>query len=105
MATIDVPEKPGLRWEWIKYQLRVRGYSFAALGREYGVNRDNFVNVNLRHAPKYQKIIADKLLMMPEEIWPERYGYDGRPIKHSPRYPRNDSTATGTQQRQSRKRG
>jgi len=98
MAIIDIPKEPALRWEWIKYQLRLKGYTFTRLAKELGIHPNNFKMVKHIHYPKMQKAIADKLIMLPQEIWPERYGRDGRPIKHSPRYPRNDTTIHRKQQ-------
>lgn len=92
MAIIDIPKEPTLRWEWVKYQLRLKEYTLTRLAKELGLHPNNLKMVKRNHYPKMQKAIADKLIMLPQEIWPERYGNDGRPIKHSPRYPRNDTT-------------
>lgn len=92
MFKIDIPEKPDHRREWIKYQLRLKGYSLGALSRELGLCRSAAKEALYRHYPKMERDIAEKLGLKPWEIWPERYDDQGRPIKHSPRYPRNDTT-------------
>jgi len=99
MITDYIPKEPTLRWAWVKYQLELRGYTIAKLAMEMGTTRASVAVVKNKHYPKKQKAIADKLLMLPQEIWPERYGSDGKPIKHSPRYPRNDSTNNSKRQR------
>ncbi|MBJ6800203.1 helix-turn-helix domain-containing protein [Geomonas propionica] len=88
MRIIDIPKESTLRWEWVKYQLRLKGYTLTGLGKEIGVTKDAVKLTKNVSYPKMQKAIADRLVMLPQEIWPERYGKDGRPIKHSPRYPR-----------------
>ena len=97
-----MPKEATLRWEWVKYQLRLKGYSLAKLGRELGVTRKCLVLVQHQHYPKMQKAIADKLIMLPQEIWPDRYGKDGMPLKDSTRYPRarKHNTNNNGQQRQ-----
>lgn len=92
MATNDIPKKEPERWAWIKYQLELKGYNFSRLGKELGVHKNTLTVVKSKSYPKSQKAIADKLIRLPQEIWPERYGSDGRPIKHSPRYPRKGIT-------------
>lgn len=91
-----MPKETTLRWAWVKYQLEIKGYSLASLGRELGVSRRCLISVQHKHYPKMQKAIADRLIVLPQEIWPERYGVDGRPIKHSPRYPRPKNTTNNS---------
>jgi len=98
MTTFDMPKEPTLRWEWIKYQLRLKGYTLTSLGEELGVHKNVLIAVKQKHYPKSEKAIADKLIMLPQEIWPERYGSDGRPIKHSPRYSRKSTKKLHTRQ-------
>lgn len=67
------------RAEWIKYQLRLRGYSLAALAREAGVGR-HAPQYALRHPyPRMESLIAQKLGLHPAQVWPERYHLDGTP--------------------------
>jgi lambda repressor-like predicted transcriptional regulator len=37
-----------------------------------------------------ERIIAKTLGIAPKQLWPERYDQDGRPNRHSPRYPKSD---------------
>ena len=99
MLKINIPKEPTERWEWIKFQLRLKGYSLRRLGKEYGVSSNAVDAVSSQHLPKWERIIADKIGLQPQEIWPERYGKDGLPIRHSSRYPRKDSTSRRERQR------
>lgn len=99
MNIINIPEKEPNRWAAIKMHLEIRGYSFAKLAKEYGITKNALTVVKKKSYPKSQKIIADVLVLKPEWIWPERYGKDGKPAKHSSRYPRKKST-TSTNKRQ-----
>ncbi|MCP1673348.1 Ner family transcriptional regulator [Natronocella acetinitrilica] len=73
---IDIPSDPHIRREWIKYQLAIRGYSLAALAREYGVTRQQPQAALNRPYPKWERIIAQVLELRPEQLWPERYAMD-----------------------------
>lgn len=99
MVIIDIPKKEPERWAAIKMHLEIKGSNFAKLAREHGLSRHTLTVVKNKSYPKSQKIIANKLELLPQWIWPERYGSDGKPIKHSPRYPRNDTTNIGKRQR------
>jgi Ner family transcriptional regulator len=104
MKLDDIPKEPAERREWIKYQLRLKGYSMSRLAKESGAETRNPAIAALAHNyPKWERIIADAIGLKPEAIWPERYGSDGRPIKHSYRYPRNDSTNNCRRQRLTKK--
>lgn len=105
MNIIDIPKKEPERWATIKMHLEIRGYSLSKLAREHGLTKNVIVIVKNKSYPKSQKIIADKLVLRPEWIWPERYGDDGKPKDHSPRYPRRKTTtSTGERQRKNQKR-
>ena len=64
---------PGMRREWIKFQLRIHGSSFAALAAELGVTPQAVKDVFNHPYPKMQRAIAAKIGVRPEMIWPERY--------------------------------
>lgn len=72
------PDDPARR-AWILYQLALRGYSFAALGRELGTPRQTVLTALRRRYPAIEAVIARKLGVRPEQIWPERYDAQGRP--------------------------
>lgn len=74
------------------------------LAKENGAETRNPAIAALAHNyPKWERIIAASIDLKPEEIWPERYGSDGMPIKHSYRYPRKDSTNNIRRQRLTKK--
>ena len=79
MSTKQIPYEPKARQEWIKYRLRLAGYSLASLGREVGVVRTAPALVFYRPYPRMEKFIAEKLGFNPADIWPERYDDRGRP--------------------------
>jgi Ner family transcriptional regulator len=96
---IDIPKKEPGRWATIKMHLAIRGYTFTKLAEEHGLSVSVITIVKNKSYPNAQKIIADKLVLKPEWIWPERYGADGKPISHSPRYPRQGITRNSKRQR------
>lgn len=71
--------KRGWSKERIKAELRLKGYSLASLARIHGKGRTYFSIVLVQPLRKGEKIIADILDVHPSEIWPARYGSDGRP--------------------------
>ncbi len=78
--------------ERIKYELRRKGFTLASLSRIHGKGRTYFSLVLIYPLRKGEKIIADILGVHPSEIWPARYGSDGRP--HQGRFlPENDGLA------------
>jgi len=89
---IDIFKNNSHRWEWLKFQLRLRGYTLSQLDREIGVGPGTVLKVKIQNYPKAEKLIADKLETKPRLIWPERYDLSGRPIRHSSRYPRQENT-------------
>lgn len=99
MLVNDIPKEPGQRREWIKYQLRLKGYSLAKLSLEYGTYRDAVVQALKVPVPKWEKIVAATLGLRPQDLWPERYREDGRPNRHSPRYPLDDTKNNRFRQR------
>lgn len=74
----NIPTSSYERAEWIKYQLRLKGYTLARLGREIGVDRCTPGHALRRPYPKMERAIAEKLGMHPMDLWPERYTPDGQ---------------------------
>jgi Ner family transcriptional regulator len=73
MARQKVPTDPAERKAWIKYQLEIKGSSFADLARETGNSRQTVrKSLDIKY-PKWDRAIAKKIGMTPAEIWPERY--------------------------------
>ncbi|WP_082900377.1 helix-turn-helix domain-containing protein [Pseudomonas oryzihabitans] len=84
MEMLDVPLDLDRRWEWIKYQLRVRGTSGAAIARELCLH-DRAIRSAKRNAyPRVERAIADALELQPIQIWPERWNSDGTPKRLRP---------------------
>ena len=74
----DIPADPAARREWIKFQLRLRGWSLSRLSRAYGGSRYCAVQALRKRYPKWERIIARELGLPPEALWPERYGESDR---------------------------
>ncbi|EJS8839063.1 helix-turn-helix domain-containing protein [Salmonella enterica] len=53
--------------------LRKRGTSLAALSRKSGLASSTLANALIRHWPKGERLIAEALGIVPEQIWPSRY--------------------------------
>ena len=73
MSTTPRPKEPRLFKEWVKYELILRGYTLTALAKTQGVGREVPSSVFRKRYPKWEKIIANILEVMPCELWPERY--------------------------------
>jgi Ner family transcriptional regulator len=72
-SLMPIPTDNAARWEWIKYQLRLRGSSLSAIARELGVVRKAPQSVKRLNYPRMQLAIATVLGLHPADIWPERY--------------------------------
>jgi Ner family transcriptional regulator len=75
---LPIPTDNAARWEWVKYQLRLRGTSLAAIARNLNVTPNALHNVKQGAYPKMQRAIAAALGLQPADIWPERYVPRGR---------------------------
>ncbi|KFC93459.1 helix-turn-helix domain-containing protein [Leminorella grimontii] len=53
--------------------LRKTGTTLAALSRSAGLSSSTLANALVRPWPKGERIIADRIGVCPEEIWPSRY--------------------------------
>ena len=84
METFDIPLDLESRWEWIKFQLRVRGTCFADLARIHGLNERAIRNAKQRPYPRVERAIADALGLKPQQLWPERWNANGSPIRQRP---------------------
>ncbi|WP_082061055.1 helix-turn-helix domain-containing protein [Pseudomonas sp. MRSN 12121] len=84
MSEIDMPTDPDSRWEWIKYQLRVRGTSMAELARRLQVTDRAIRNAKKTPYPRIERSLADALDLSPADIWPERWTADGSPHRQRP---------------------
>jgi len=66
---------PDTRNEWILFQLRVRGLSFAILAKRQGVSRQCVKSALNKPYPKMERLIAKAIDMPVKQLWPERYGH------------------------------
>lgn len=79
-----VPTNPHQLWEWVKFQLRLRGSSLAQIGQELGIPRQSVHNAKRVRYPRVERAIARKLEMTPWDIWPDRWNPDGAPLRERP---------------------
>lgn len=84
METYDIPLDSERRWEWIKFQLRVRGTNFAELARTNGLNERAIRNAKHRPYPRVERAIAQALGLQPVQLWPERWNSNGSPLRQRP---------------------
>lgn len=70
---LDIPQNNQLRWEWIKYQLHVRGTSFAELARADDVDSTTIRNAKRMSCPRVEYLLADTLEIPVWELWPDRH--------------------------------
>ncbi|WP_312375741.1 helix-turn-helix domain-containing protein [Pseudomonas oryzihabitans] len=84
METFDIPLELDSRWEWIKFQLRVRGKTIADLAREIGLNERALRSAKQRAYPRVEREIAKALGLQPVQLWPERWHTDGTPHRLRP---------------------
>jgi len=73
MKTPTPPKKAAERRAWIKYRLELLGYNFADLAREQSLSRTCVLSALYKPYPKMERLIAEKLGLQPEQLWPERY--------------------------------
>lgn len=73
MKNVSFPSTDEGRREWIKARLKLAGYTLGGLARELGLSRTASQRALWRSYPRMERIIAEKLGLSPQEIWPERY--------------------------------
>lgn len=66
------------RRQWVLFQLRLRGESFASLAVELGVSRNSVGQALDLPSDRVERAIAAKLGMGQRELFPERYDGRGR---------------------------
>jgi Ner family transcriptional regulator len=69
-------EKPISVREWVKFCLRLKGYTLKSFGQEHGVTAGSVGTVFGRPYPRMEKLLADALGIEPWSLWPSRYGKD-----------------------------
>lgn len=95
MDSHNIPLDLDSRWEWVKFQLRIRGTSIADLAREAGLNESAFRNAKRRAYPRVERDIATALKMLPGQIWPERWNADGTPLRLRPNRAESNASQGG----------
>lgn len=80
----EIPRDPARRWEWIKYQLRIRGSSAAQLARKMKITDRAIRAAKERSYPRVEREIASTLDTLPQVLWPERWNSDGSPLRQRP---------------------
>ncbi|EOS95509.1 helix-turn-helix domain-containing protein [Erwinia tracheiphila] len=71
---------PGQDWpsDLIIAALKKAGFSVPVLEAELGIGAGSLRNAFYRHVPRYEHLIAQKIGLSPDLIWPSRYGSDNR---------------------------
>lgn len=75
------------RWLWILNQLRLKGLSLARISIDHGYHKSAVGLVRDYRYPAIERIITDILGLTPQDLFPDRYTPDGRPIGRN--YPRD----------------
>lgn len=70
---------PSLRRAWLIQIFTDIGRSLASVARANGVARVTIYNALDRPYPRMERIIAHELGLTAQELFPERYGPDGKP--------------------------
>ena len=67
------PAEPQALRAWVMFQLRLRGLSFAEVGRRHGVSRQAVRLAFAQKYPRMERAIAEAIEVRPEELWPDRW--------------------------------
>lgn len=82
---MDELKSPGWTVTEIKSALEIEGWSCRQLSFSRGYESNAVQNALHRPYPAAEKIIAETLGVSACEIWPERYGVDGKPNRKAGR--------------------
>jgi lambda repressor-like predicted transcriptional regulator len=81
IKTSDIPTRSTERKAWVLFQLKVKGSSFSALGREIGVSYQAVAwAAGGRPAFEVEKAIAAKIGVPSAELFPEHYDEHGERV-------------------------
>jgi len=75
------------RWLWIRNRIELKGLSLASISRNHGYHISAAGLVRDYRYPAIEKIIADILGLPPQDLFPDRYTADGKPLGRN--YPRD----------------
>ncbi|EMB5660469.1 helix-turn-helix domain-containing protein [Pseudomonas aeruginosa] len=84
MNIASVPTDPVARWEWIKYQLRIRGTSIAEIARQLDITHRAVRIAKVSPYPRVERAISIALGLSLISLWPERWNDDGSPKRQRP---------------------
>jgi Ner family transcriptional regulator len=71
--------------ETVKKRILATGITLSELGIQNGFSSAAVSITWKKRQPFVQQMIADRLRMKPQEIWPSRYDENGSPIRLDPR--------------------
>ncbi|GEK71559.1 MULTISPECIES: helix-turn-helix domain-containing protein [Halomonas] len=94
--SMDIPLNPEQRWEWLKYQLRIRGSSLAKVANQLKVSRAAVLNAKYLPYPRIERAIAQQLDLHPGQVWPERWNADGTPSRQRPKRAEKSASTSST---------
>ncbi|MCA1910255.1 MAG: helix-turn-helix domain-containing protein [Magnetospirillum sp.] len=77
-STLDIPKNPAERRGWVTWQLRNRGCSLTRIALEEGVSVQAVSNALLVPSSHLQSVIAGKLGLTPQQLFPEFHDAAGR---------------------------
>jgi lambda repressor-like predicted transcriptional regulator len=86
---MDIKKNPISKdhWAWIKYRLTQVGFpTWPSLACKHKYSISAFTLVKNYPFPNVEKIIAETIVMTPQDLFQNRYTADGRPIGRN--YPR-----------------
>lgn len=87
MPNIEKNTVPKERWLWIRNRIELKGLSLANIARDHGYHKSAVGLARDYRYPAIEKIIADTLGLTPQDLFPNRYTTDGKPLGRN--YPRD----------------
>jgi lambda repressor-like predicted transcriptional regulator len=76
--------------EWVKFCLHLKGYALKSFAQRHGITAGTVGVVFSRPFPRMEKLIAETLETLPQDLWPERYDKNGKPNRPNLWYRRKD---------------
>ena len=74
-------------WLWIRNQIELKGLSLDSIATAHGYHKSAVGLARDYRYPAIEKIIADIIGLTPQDLFPDRYTADGKPIGRN--YPRD----------------
>jgi Ner family transcriptional regulator len=78
-----MPKKQPLKKDWHKADIiaavHKTGTSLRQMSRKLGLAHSALKNALHCPAPRYERLIAERISQTPQQIWPSRYNEDGSP--------------------------